>query len=253
MRPLPHGRRRALPMPTAPDHHVTPSWGIADAVVGWVAAQVIAVILGAVALSAAGYSTQTSTSKLPLYLVAVLQVPLWFGLLGAVFYAGERRGNGVIADFGFRARVPYDVVLGGAAGVACQFVLVPIISYPWLEILGKSTNDLSKVARNLTSRATDPAGVVLLVLIVAVGAPFVEELFFRGLLLRALERRFGVGWAIAGSAVVFGFTHFELLQFPALAAFGAVLAWMVIRTGRLGPGIAAHMAFNTVTVVALLR
>ena len=39
---------------------------------------------------------------------------------------------------------------------------------------------------------------------------------------------------------------------PALVAFGAVLGTLAYKTGRLGPGIIAHMAFNAVTVIALL-
>ena len=41
------------------------------------------------------------------------------------------------------------------------------------------------------------------------------------------------------------------LQLPALVALGLILAVLVLRTGRLGPGIFAHGAFNAVTVVAL--
>lgn len=239
-------------MPTnLPDQRV-PHWGLGDAVVGWVAAQLISIVVGSIILSAAGYHSNVSTSRLPLYLVAILQVPLWAGYLGSVVFAGERRGDGVVADFGLRVAIPIDLFGGAAVGIASQFVLVPLISYPWIWILGKSTNDLSRVARDLTAKAHDPGGVVLLVLIVAIGAPIVEELFFRGLLLRSIERRFGTAWGVIGSAAVFGVSHFELLQLPALIAFGVVLALLAVRTGRLGPGIFAHMAFNTVTVIALL-
>ncbi len=95
-------------------------------------------------------------------------------------------------------------------------------------------------------------GVLLLVLIVGLGAPSVEELFYRGLLLRSLERRWGPGWAVALSAIVFGATHFQPLQFPALTLLGVILALMVQRTGRLGPAIATHVVFNMVTVIVLV-
>ena len=39
-------------------------------------------------------------------------------------------------------------------------------------------------------------------LIVVVGAPIAEELFFRGLLLRSIEKRFSIVWAIVGSSVM---------------------------------------------------
>jgi uncharacterized protein len=52
--------------------------------------------------------------------------------------------------------------------------------------------------------------------------------------------------------LIFGLSHFELLQLPALVLAGAVFGWLAHRAGRLGPAIAAHVAFNMVTVVALL-
>ena len=94
---------------------------------------------------------------------------------------------------------------------------------------------------------------MLLVLIVGVGAPIIEEIFYRGLCQGALLKR-GMHPAVAIliTAVVFGLSHGELLQLPALVLFGAVAGWLAHRTGRLGPGIAAHVAFNMVTVIALL-
>ncbi len=84
-------------------------------------------------------------------------------------------------------------------------------------------------------------------------APIVEELFFRGLVLRSLERRFGTVWAVVGSSAIFAATHFEPLQFIALFVFGLVAALLAVRTGRLGPSMFAHLAFNATTVVILLR
>ena len=97
-----------------------------------------------------------------------------------------------------------------------------------------------------------------LLLSVAVGAPIVEELFFRGLLLRSLQKRFHNGLAVFLSAVAFGLAHGSTLPVDAvvlvmvsLMAFGAVLAVLAIRTGRLGPGIVAHAAFNLFTILYL--
>ena len=165
--------------------------------------------------------------------------------------AARLKGNSVMSDFGLRIRA-LDVPVGIAIGVGCQFVLVPAVSLPWAALLDRSTDELSAPAQELADKATDPLGVVLLVLIVVLGAPIVEELFFRGLLQRSIVRRFSPGIGVAVTALVFGVSHWEVLQFPALVAFGAVLGVMAVRTGRLGPSIVAHLAFNAVTVAALL-
>ena len=83
-------------------------------------------------------------------------------------------------------------------------------------------------------------------------APVVEELFYRGLVLRSLEKRRWPRWAVVvGSAALFAAMHFQVLQFPGLFVFGVVLALMTLITGRLGPAIWAHAGFNGATVVLL--
>jgi membrane protease YdiL (CAAX protease family) len=113
-----------------------------------------------------------------------------------------------------------------------------------------SKRELEEPVRNITKSAHG-ASYILLTIVVVVGAPVVEELFFRGLLLRSLQRRFGDAWAVVGSALVFGLAHFEPLQLPALVALGVVLGIMAVRTKRLGLGIFTHAGFNLVTMIAL--
>lgn len=226
-------------------------WGIGDAVWGWLVAVVLGAVVGALIIAAAGFAGDDQSSW-PLWLVAVTQVPLWSGLLGAPLMAAWRSRSTVIREFGLRFEA-IDVPVGLAIGIAAQFVLVPAISWPWLQLLGKSSEDLSRSAEQLVSKANDPLGVVLLVAIVVIGAPFIEELFYRGLVLRSLQKIAPDWAAIVGCGFIFGASHFQILGLPALAAFGMVLAFIAFRTRRLGMAISAHLAFNAVTVWYLLR
>ena len=92
-----------------------------------------------------------------------------------------------------------------------------------------------------------------------VGAPFFEELFFRGVVLRALARIFGRwgGWvgpglAIVVSGVLFAMAHAESLQLLGLSIFGVILGVVSYRTGRLGMNIVAHASFNLLALTAVL-
>ena len=111
--------------------------------------------------------------------------------------------------------------------------------------------DVAADARDLVDKA-DGLGVVLLIVVVVFGAPVVEELFFRGLALRAFERRLGRWVGLVVSSLVFGLVHFQPLQFPALVMFGLIAGWLAQRDGRLGRAIWAHVGFNTWTVGLLL-
>lgn len=74
-----------------------------------------------------------------------------------------------------------------------------------------------------------------------------EEYFFRGYLMQSLGSMIRSPWfGILTSAAVF--TLFHGLQSPALIldrfAFGVLAGWLVVRTGGLEAGIAAHVANN---------
>lgn len=238
---------------TEPTAAPAPRWGIGDAVVGWILAEIAAVLLGSLILAAFGYTGDRADSdNLPLTMVALSYPPLWLGFVGVPVWASVTKGYGIVRDFGARIKA-IDVPIGLGAGVASQLLLVPLVSAPFLWLSGQDADDLSKPARDLADKANNGLGIFLLVLIVVIGAPIAEELFFRGLVLRAFERTLGTGWAVAISSVAFGLTHFEGIQTPALIAFGAVLALLVVRTKRLGTSIVTHMTFNLVSVLLLFH
>ena len=225
-------------------------WGLGDAAAGWLIAQAGGAIAFGLVVVLSGVDVD-HTDDLSLGWVAVAQLGLWFGFIGVPWFAARVKGNGLIHDFAVRSE-RWDSLRGLGVGVASQLVLLPILYIPIFLLFDTTQEDVSEVARELTDRATDPIGVVLLVLIVGIGAPIAEEIFYRGLLYRSLENRFGAWPAIVGSGVIFGASHFQPLQFLGLAAFGVVLAYLTHRTGRLAPAIFAHMAFNLVTVILMV-
>lgn len=238
--------------PALADDAIRPRrWGLGDVLLGF-AIGLTSSQLVLMALLTATDRTIEQVDDLPLSLVAVAQMGLWVGLLGAPLVATRLKGNGLVADLHLRARLA-DAWRGGSIGALLQLVALPLLYWPLLELLDKDPSDLEGPARSLTDRADGPLGVVLLVMIVGVGAPIVEEIFYRGLFQGALLKRGAPpAVAIAASATVFGLSHGVLLQLPALILFGAVAGVLAHRAGRLGPAIAAHVTFNMVTVISLL-
>lgn len=95
---------------------------------------------------------------------------------------------------------------------------------------------------------------LLLILQLVAFAPLAEELVFRGVLLSGLMARARVAWAIVGSSLVFGAVHlpgvdFQVANVTGLIVFGAVLAWLRLRSASLWPGVLAHAVFNSVAVL----
>ena len=84
-------------------------------------------------------------------------------------------------------------------------------------------------------------GLALAVLI----APIVEEVVFRGVILRGLLGRWPAAAAIATSALLFAFMHLNPAQFPVAFGLGLALAWIYTRTRSLGLCIFGHAANNS--------
>jgi membrane protease YdiL (CAAX protease family) len=84
--------------------------------------------------------------------------------------------------------------------------------------------------------------------IVTVGlAPVAEEFLFRGLLFKSLEREWGVGRAVLGSACFFAVYHPPLAWIP-VGLVGAACALLFRRSGHLAPSVLLHTAYNAVVV-----
>jgi membrane protease YdiL (CAAX protease family) len=84
--------------------------------------------------------------------------------------------------------------------------------------------------------------------VVALVAPFVEELMFRGLgfsLLRPLGETAAILWV----GVAFGIYHGLLEALPILIVFGAALALIRSRTDSVYPGMVVHALFNSTALI----
>lgn len=80
-------------------------------------------------------------------------------------------------------------------------------------------------------------------------APVVEEMLFRGILLRAFLERYPRGLAISYSALYFGAAHLNIYQFFLAFLLGLLLGWLYERSRSLVPCIVLHGALNTIVVV----
>ena len=100
---------------------------------------------------------------------------------------------------------------------------------------------------------------VATVLAAVIAAPLVEELVFRGLVLRGLLSRFGPVAAIALQGVLFGFAHSDPARGAGnlglalvLSAVGVALGTSAYLVRRIGPTVVAHAIFNGVVLIIVL-
>ena len=87
------------------------------------------------------------------------------------------------------------------------------------------------------------SGLATLVAICLV-APFLEEMLFRGIILRGFLAHYPPNTAIILSALLFGISHLNIYQIPGAILIGCFLGWLFYRTKSLWPCIIAHAAYN---------
>jgi membrane protease YdiL (CAAX protease family) len=192
--------------------------------------------------------------SLSVAMVALLAMLNWFGFVGWPIYASYVKGRRSLrADFGLDIAWT-DVgwgLLGGAAGLAVNVVAGGV----W-----RAIND-SDVPNNTDFIPTSPGvvGGIALFVVIAVLTPIAEELFFRGLFLRAVAKRWNLVAGVILSSIVFGCLHATgdtlasaVFIVAVTASYGAVLGTLAAWRGRLGPSIVAHMTINSLGVLALL-
>lgn len=184
--------------------------------------------------------------------LAAVAVGGWVVSLGALAFASRRFGTGdFLADYAVRFR-PVDA-LGAPVGAFVQFIAIPLLYLPlrhfWPGTF--SSEEVEQRAQEMVDRA-DGALVVLLVLVVVVGAPIVEELMYRGLLQRSLMARLGPALGLLAGSAWFALVHPRPVEYPGLLLAGLVFGGFVVATRRIGGAIVAHAAFNAAGLAVAL-
>ncbi|MHA7276981.1 CPBP family intramembrane glutamic endopeptidase [Arthrobacter sp. Hz1] len=266
----PHARF-ANPAQHSPAGPLRPGWGLWQAATGLVL--VLALPLGA---------TLALSSVLPFgpELVFVSLCFTWIALLGTSILASRVWGFGSLAsDFGLRFKW-IDLAIGVGVGIAARIILAlvqVIITLLWP--LGEG----EVLQGNAGVFLTGDTGWIFVnaVLGGALIAPFLEELFNRGLVLRAVQN----AWWLRGSAkgkvspatprrslttatvvaILISSLAFGLLHTGAVAdlrssvyllvgtfTVGVICGVLTVWTGRLGPAIITHVVFNGSAIGLLL-
>lgn len=102
--------------------------------------------------------------------------------------------------------------------------------------------------------AGDYTGQLIFWCAAAIVAPLGEEILFRGYLWGALQRQYGVWWAVCVSAVLFALGHSTAASQGALVLvtqtliMGLMLAWLRHQSGSIWAGVIAHSMNNSIAL-----
>lgn len=190
-------------------------------------------------------------------------VVVYVALLGVVGYgpsllwarfASKRWGSGrFLDDVGMRPQFG-DLGWGPVvwlAAIGTQLLMGAIV-------LGFGV-PLANNTEGISELTEDRTYVISIIITAVIAAPFVEEIVFRGLVMRGLRSRMGAIPTIVVQAVLFGAAHVDPVRgtgnvglVMVLSGVGAAFGGGAYLLRRIGPTIVAHAIFNGVVLALVL-
>lgn len=169
-------------------------------------------------------------------------------------YVSRRWGTGRLStDIGLRFRWT-DLGWGPLiwiSAVVCQVVVAAVV----LAVDVPTSSNTEGIAEIDADRSY----VIALLITAVVAAPIVEEMVFRGVVMRGLLARMGVVITIALQAVLFGLAHVDPVRGVGniglvliLSGVGVALGVAAFLLRRIGSVIIAHAIFNGVVLALVL-
>ncbi|MGB3299434.1 MAG: type II CAAX endopeptidase family protein [Phormidesmis sp.] len=185
----------------------------------------------------------------PILTIGVLTV-----MGSVVLWVGQGQGLKVACLFGRRSprfSVVYGLLLVASLllfslGISSVVFYLLSLVFPGYVAQVLQSNTLLSGENGLYPQMYDS----LMLFLLLIYAPLVEELIFRGILLQRWSTKWGLRWGIVASSMLFGMLH---LNNPiGLTLFGLVMGLLYVRTRSLWVPIACH-ALNNLAAVGIDR
>jgi membrane protease YdiL (CAAX protease family) len=212
--------------PEIPDYSVP--WKFID---NWIGVALLAIIDVVIFVMMLGQERRVELAQS----AAVLLLELAY-LLPVVLIFAWRRIPGKNLRFG---KFEWNT-LGIGCGLLIGSYLIIILHNALLFLLGVDTQ-----GENIVKLFGELNSPVWFLIVGAVFAPLVEEIFFRGFLFQGFRARYGWVTAMLLSAAIFAVAHLDLVVLIPTFILGCLLAYVFHRSNSLWPGIILHFLVNS--------
>jgi uncharacterized protein len=238
-------------------------WSIAAIwlIVAWFLFQVIAGLVAVGLMMAAGEFSNLSPENVESIMLSRLDLLFIGNSTGQILIIGLATflivklhlGNekaGVFLRLSWPDQTPRYLVIGSLLIIAVQPAIIYLGYLNSLLPMPETLMDMQISQYEMIEQFLTQDGILLFGLFnVAVVPAFCEEVMFRGYIMRALERSWGVIAAIFVSGFFFGIFHLQLPNLLPLATIGIILALMTWLSGSIWPAVLAHFINNGTAVL----
>ena len=180
---------------------------------------------------------------------------VWYVTVIATVLTYVRRKGGVPNDLGLRwptgtGRDTWGRIIGIAVVTfIAMYIVTAVYSLIALELLDL---DFLEPSEQVPDDFYDyKIALAVLGVAIVIGAPFTEELFFRGFLFGGVRTYVSYILAAVLTGFLFSLLHFNVGLVIPFTLIGAILAFSYQRSGNLITPISAHFFFNLISFLVL--
>ena len=136
----------------------------------------------------------------------------------------------------------------GLIGALVWFIISNLLGFLTIKFIGTKVDN----SEYLLGKNPTPYQYIILTIVAVFGAPIIEEMAFRGIILNSIAHKYGYKIAIILSGILFGLMHLSLVNLFPLISVGIILGYFYNKTKNLWTSIVAHMCFNGIGMLQLL-
>jgi uncharacterized protein len=159
-----------------------------------------------------------------------------FGIIILSYWVNRRKG--IRFDLSYNISYNELLPLMGLLVISFQFGL----NLPGQRLIGVVLNSDIPLTNPLTSPMVLLGALIL--------GPILEEVVFRGIVLRGLLSTYSPSKSIWISAIIFGLIHFEPILIPSAILFGLFFGYVYVKTRSLGLPVILHFMANLSGILA---
>ncbi|MEM8548058.1 MAG: type II CAAX endopeptidase family protein [Pseudomonadota bacterium] len=148
---------------------------------------------------------------------------------------------------------PKMTLLGGLGIAVGFYVILRIVTLAHVSLwpdIGNFSLQSTSIINDVIVYLLQAHGIWASIAVIGLLIPIVEEWVFRGVLLDAISRHIGFGWANSVQAILFALAHDDYRLFGFYFLFGLLAGYCTKRAGGLFPAILLHVINNSMVVLA---
>lgn len=219
-------------------------WSLKE-IIGALAASTILLAIFGFALSMGDIKQVVEESNYRSLILMGLFLLQWVLIITPMLIVTLRKHKIKWKDFGFK-KISLSknfglVAWGYLVFLSITFIISLLILFTGIQIPGYQIQE-----QILPIFGTDLISLIIAGTIIVVIAPIIEEIFFRGVLLRALSNKIGIIYGSIISAAIFAIFHLQFQSIIPIFILGLIMNALVIKSKSIWPAISFHIFNNAI-------